>query len=170
MDDKNKLPKRKHPRLNNFDYSSTGAYFITICTKDRKSILSQIVGRGLAPAETVEIEYTALGKIVEKQLISLEQRYPCLEINQYVIMPNHIHAILILRNAAGASPRPTVMDAVCAFKSLTTIEVKRNGYKDNLFQTSFFEHVIRDRVDYVKLVKYIYENPMRWHFDELYEE
>ena len=170
MDDKNKLPKRKHPRLNSFDYSSTGAYFITICTKNRKSILSQIVGRGLAPAETVEIEYTALGKIVEKQLLSLEQRYPCLEINQYVIMPNHIHAILILRNAAGASPRPTVMDAVCAFKSLTTIEVKRNGYKDGLFQTSFFEHVIRDRIDYDKLVKYIYENPVRWHFDELYEE
>ena len=85
-------------------------------------------------------------------------------------MPNHIHAILILRNAAGASPRPTVMDAVCAFKSLTTIEVKRNGYKDSLFQTSFFEHVIRDRIDYDKLVKYIYENPVHWHFDELYEE
>ena len=108
MNNKKELPKRKHPRLDNYDYSSAGAYFITICTKDRKCVLSRIVGRGLAPAET-KTEYTLFGEIAEKQLLSLEERYPHLVIEQYVIMPNHIHAILILKNkTAGASPRPTI--------------------------------------------------------------
>ncbi len=208
MDKEKELPQRKHTRLQNFDYSTTGAYFITICTKDRRCVLSKVVGRGqarnpqsslyslrgtprapaevqesahalngravgrgLAPAETNGIEYTSFGKIAEHQLLLLEERYPFLSVDQYVIMPNHIHVILILDNqAAGASPRPTVMDIVCAFKSLTTRECKKNGFHGSLFQTSFYDHVIRDREDYARCVKYIYENPMRWYYDELYVE
>ena len=94
------FPKRKHPRLDHYDYSTTGAYFITICTHSRRCLLSRIVGRGLAPAE---IQYTAYGKIAQEQLLLLEQRYPSLKIDHYVIMPNHIHAILLLDETAGAS-------------------------------------------------------------------
>ena len=169
MDQVKGLPKRKHPRLKKYDYSSTGAYFITLCTQNRRCLLSRIVGRGLAPAEANDIEYTVWGKIAEKQLLSLEDRYPSLSIDQYTIMPNHIHIILILdKKTAGASPRPTVMDIVCAYKSLTTIECKKNGLNEKLFQTSFYEHVIRDRRDYEEIVKYIYENPLKWYYDELY--
>ena len=104
MDKEKELPKRKHPRLDNYDYSSTGAYFVTICTQNRRCVLSRIVGRGLAPAETTAIEYTSLGEIAEKQLFLLADRYPYLTIDQYVIMPNHIHAVLILSGeTAGAS-------------------------------------------------------------------
>ena len=72
-------------------------------------MLSRIVGRGLAPAETTAIEYTSLGEIAEKQLFLLADRYTYLTIDQYVIMPNHIHAILIQNGeTAGASPRPTL--------------------------------------------------------------
>ena len=171
METKNELPKRRHPRLKKFDYSTTGAYFITICTHDRRCMLSHIVGRGLAPAETKGIEYTLFGEIAEKQLFLLEERYSHLEIDQYVIMPNHIHAIFILhKNAAGASPRPTIIDIVCTYKSLTTRECKNNGLSDKLFQTSFYEHVIRGREDYDEIKKYIYENPMHWYYDELYKE
>ena len=107
MDKEKELPKRKHPRLDNYDYSSAGAYFVTICTQNRRCVLSSIVGRGLAPAETTVIEYTYLGEIAEKQLFLLADRYPYLTIDQYVIMPNHIHAIMILNGeTAGASPRP----------------------------------------------------------------
>ena len=171
MDKEKELPKRKHTRLQNFDYSTTGAYFITICTKDRRCVLSKVVGRGLAPAETNGIEYTSFGKIAEHQLLLLEERYPFLSVDQYVIMPNHIHVILILDDqTAGASPRPTVMDIVCAFKSLTTRECKKNGFQGSMFQTSFYDHVIRDREDYEKRVKYIDENPVRWYYDELFVE
>ena len=140
----------------------------------------------------------------------LEKRYPCLTVEQYSIMPNHIHAILILANeaagasprptrmneaegasprptimdivcahkslttreneAAGASPRPTIMDIVCAYKSLTTRECKKNGFYGKLFQTSFYEHIIRGQEDYDEIAKYIYENPMQWYCDELYAE
>ena len=71
---------------------------------------------------------------------------------------------------AGASPRPTIMDIVCAYKSLTTKECKKNGLSDKLFQASFYEHIIRGREDYEEIRKYIYENPMRWYYDQLYTE
>ncbi len=171
MTKENELPKRKHPRLDTYDYSSAGAYFVTICTQNRRCLLSHIVGRGLAPAEKNVIQYTSFGKIVEKQLLLLEERYSGLTVDRYVIMPNHIHVILILESeAAGASPRPTIMDMVCAYKSLSTIECKKNGFDGKLFQTSFHEHIIRSREDYEEIVKYIYENPIRWYYDELYAE
>ena len=183
----NELPKRKHPRLDNYDYSSAGAYYITICTQNRRCVLSRVVGRGLAPAENKGIEYTLLGEIAEKQLRLLEDRYPYLAVDKYVIMPNHIHVVLVLENeTAGASPRPTteavlcdgsinvsrptVTDIVCTFKSLTTRECKKNGFNGKLFQTSFYEHIIRGREDYETIVKYIYDNPKRWYYDELYVE
>jgi len=169
MNEEKKLPKRKHPRLDNYDYSSAGAYFITICTKDRRCVLSRIVGRGLAPAE--EIEYTLFGEIAKQQLLLLEYRYPHLTIEQYVIMPNHIHIIMILDNkTAGASPRPTITDIICTYKSLTTIACKKNGFDGKLFQTSFYEHIIRDQNDGAEIAKYIYENPIKWQFDSLFVE
>ena len=171
MDKGRELPRRKHPRLDNYDYSSVGAYFVTICTQNRRCTLSRIVGRGLAPAETNGVEHTKLGEIAKKQLLSLEKRYSCLKIDAYVIMPNHIHVVFIMDNeTAGASPRPTIMDIVCAYKSLTTRECRKNGFADKLFQTSFYEHIIRNRADYDDIVKYICENPMRWYYDELYEK
>ena len=171
MENKKELLKRKHPRLDHYDYSTAGAYFVTICTQNRRCVLSRIVGRGLAPAETDAIKYTELGRIAEEQLLLLEDRYPCLLIDRYVIMPNHIHVILILkRDAAGASPRPTVMDVICTYKSLTTRECKKVGMTEKLFQTSFYEHIIRGQRDYEETIKYIHENPMNWYYDELYTE
>ena len=159
------MPKRKHPRLEFFDYSTAGAYFITVCTQNRRCLLSRIVGRGLAPAE---IQYTDYGRIAKEQLFLLEERYPSLKIHQYVIMPNHIHAILVLDEPAGASPRPTIMDIVCAHKSLTTRECKKVRPIDKLFQPSFYEHVIRGREDYDEIVEYIVNNPKQWELDKLY--
>ncbi len=163
------LPKRKHTRLNNYDYGSAGAYFITICAPNRRCLFSRVVGRGLAPAETIRTENTPLGEIAEKQLLLLEDRYPYFVLDQYVIMPNHIHAIMILNGeTAEACPRPTIPDIICAYKSLTTRECKRNGFEGKLFQTSFYEHIIRNREDYEDIVKYIYDNPTRWYYDEFH--
>ena len=126
-----------------------------------------IVGRGLAPAE---IQYTTYGQIAQEQLLLLEQRYPSLKIDQYVIMPNHIHAILLLEETAGDSQRPTVMEIVCAYKSLTTRQCKKVQPIDRLFQTSFYEHVIRGREDYNEIAEYIVNNPKQWELDKLYSE
>lgn len=161
----NNLPKRKHPRLHHYDYGTAGAYFITICTQNRRCLLSRIVGRGLAPAE---IRYTAYGQIAQEQLLLLEQRYPSLKIDQYVIMPNHIHAILLLEEVAGVNPRPTITDIVCAYKSLTTRQCKKAQPIDRLFQTSFYEHIIRGYEDYHEIAEYIVNNPKQWELDKLY--
>ena len=161
----NRFPQRKHPRLESYDYSKGGAYFITICIQNRKCLLSRIVERVHAPAEILHSTY---GQIARDQLFLLEHRYPFLKIDQYVIMPNHIHVILLLEETAGASPRPTISDIICAYKSLTTRECKKYRQIDKLFQTSFFEHVIRGRRDYDEIAEYITNNPKQWTMDKLY--
>ncbi|MBQ7357916.1 MAG: hypothetical protein IJW65_04190 [Clostridia bacterium] len=171
------LPKRKPTRLKHFDYSSAGAYFVTICTQDRKRVLSEIVrpnftdaneilvadsvGEGLAPPE---VRLTEIGKIAEEQLLLLENRYPNLTIDNYVIMPDHIHIIVLLRGTGGASPSPTVHDIVCTFKSLTSRLCKQRHGIGKMFQRSCAEHVIRDQKDYEIRRKYIYENPIKWYY------
>lgn len=156
----NSLPRRKRIHLKNYDYSSEGVYFVTISVYNRRKILSKVVGRGLAPAK---IEYTDYGKVAENQLLLLEKRYPFLRIDAYVIMPDHIHMMLAFgEKEAGVSPRPTLYDVVCAYKSLTTRECKKICPVEKLFQTSFYEHIIRDQEDYNEKARYIEENPLRW--------
>lgn len=98
----------------------------------------------------------------------MEKRYPSLKIDQHVIMPNHIHAILLLDGAAEDSQCPTITDIVCAYKSLTTRECTKVQPIEKLFQTSFYEHVIRGREDYNEIVEYIANNPKQWELDKLY--
>ena len=121
------------------------------------------VGRGLGPAGAVT-HLTQVGKIAEQQLFALEKRYPCVKIDKYVIMPNHIHAIFRLTEAAGASPRPTLMDVVGTYKSLTTRTCNQlcgtPGRK--LFQTSFYETVLRNEKAYQECWLYIHGNPAKW--------
>lgn len=170
MNEEKEFPKRKHPRLNEYDYSFTGSYFVTICTQSRQCILSRVFRQISDSAEAVEfkIEHTLFGKIAEKQLLLLEDRYPHLSVDVCIIMPDHIHAILTLKGKTEQEiSRSKIMDIMCTYKSLTTRECKRNGFEGKLFQTSFFEHVIRGREDYNETVKYICENPMRWYFKHL---
>ena len=164
---KEHLPQRKHPRLDHYDYSTPGAYFVTICTQNRRCLLSHIVGHMTAPTEVV---HTAYGKIAIEQLFLLEKRFPNLRIDRYVIMPNHIHAILLLEDVEEDRPRPAVTDIICAYKSLTTRACKKAHPIEKLFQTSFYEHVIRTQEDYDEIAEYIANNPKQWELDQLYSE
>ena len=156
-------PTRKSPRLHNFDYSQGGAYFITICTRDKLCVLSQIsVGEGLAPPV---LKLLPFGKIAESQLQALESRFPTLTLAKYVIMPNHIHAILLLAEPGGTNPSPTVSDIVGAFKSLTT---RACHIGEPLFQRSFHDHIIRTEKDYSMIWEYIDSNPTHWAADQFY--
>lgn len=172
-------PKRKHPRFKNFDYSSYGYYYVTICTHQRQPILSNIVGRGLAPAaDECIIELTPIGSVVKHQLLDLENRYPYLIIDRYVIMPDHIHMILVLLDlprAAGASPRPTktpLTGIIGAFKSIVTriCNEKDDIPGRKIFQTSFYEHIIRNAKTYEEICIYMYENPMKWYHNKDLQE
>ena len=171
MDKEKELPKRKPTRLKNFDYSSAGAYFVTICIRDRMNILSEItVGEGLAPPE-ITVKLKPCGEVVKEQLQLIEARFPSVTIEDYVIMPDHIHAVIFLHEkAGGASPSPTLDDVVCAFKSLTSRSCKQKFGIEKMFQRSSAEHIVRDRDDYETRRKYIYENPMRWYYKHLKTE
>ncbi len=161
-----KLPIRKPTRLRNYNYSESGAYFITICTHNRKNLFCNIVGQGLAPAE---IKYSILGKIANEELLNLEKRYNNIKIDKYVIMPNHIHAIIVIENkTAGASPCPTLSDVVCAFKSITARKYHLSNPKKQIWQTSFHDHIIRNENDYREIWGYIENNPARWQEDKFY--
>jgi len=166
----NELPTRKHPRLKEYDYSQDGYYHIIICTLSKQPTLSKVVvGRGLAPAE---IELSPVGVIVEEQLLKLSDRYPHVVIDKYIIMPTHIHAIITLNNAAGASPRPTVMDVVCAFKSISTRICNKhdNVQGRQIWQDSFYDEVIRTQEMYNNIWQYIDGNPAKWIEDDYYIE
>ncbi len=167
------LPKRKRLRLQNFDYSTAGAYFITICTQDRKCTLSHIVG---AIHESPETELTAYGKIVEKTIQTIPERYR-VTIDTYVIMPNHVHLILIIADeevrAIRESPlreRSVISKIIGYLKMNASKEIHRQYGNVTVWQRGFHDHVIRDREDYEEHMRYIAENPARWYCDELYRE
>ena len=100
----------------------------------------------------------------------MEKRYPSLKMDQYVIMPNHIHAIFILKKPTDTDSCPTIPEIICAYKSLTTRECKKIKPIDKLFLTSFYEHVIRGREDYDEIAEYIVNNPKQWELDKLYSK
>ena len=176
------LPERKQIRLREYDYSAPGTYFVTICTHDRRCILSDIaVGEGLAPPEAF---LSAIGKIVEEQILDLPSRYPSISVDNYVIMPNHIHLIVSLaETAGGASPSPTagsgvfasiggpspsLFDVMRVLKSLTTRLARPLLGESPLWQRSYHEHVIRGEEDYRQIWEYIDTNPANWAEDRYY--
>ena len=155
------LQKRKHPRLKNYDYSLPGYYYVTIHI-EKDDVLSA-VGRGLAPA----VHLTKAGKIAEQQLFALQSRYSYVRIDKYVIMPTHIHAIICLVGEKENTPRASLTDIICAYKSLTTRisnqQLSTPGKKR--FQTSFYEAVLRNEAAYRECWKYIAEDPKKWILD-----
>ena len=160
------MDRRKNPRLTEWDYSHPGAYFITVCSHSKIKLFSSVVGRGLAPAA---VNLSKWGKIIEQQLLNLEDRFAHVKVDKYVIMPNHVHIILIMNGeTAGASPRPTVSDVICAWKSLSTRQCKQEGFEGQLWQSSFHDHIIRGEHDYLTRWQYIDDNPAKWAEDEYY--
>ena len=156
------LPKQKPTRLKNYDYSGNGAYFVTICTHNRKCILSDIVGEGLCtlPKNTL----TPIGKEIEKSIQYIDENYESAIIDKYVIMPNHIHLIVILNNSEGHG-NPPLQNIIGNMKSFTT-----KKYGDILWQRSFNGHIIRGKRDYKKIWEYIDTNPLRWEMDCFYND
>ena len=154
------IPKRKPTRLKGYDYSQNGAYFVTICTHNREYILSDIVGEGLC-ALPKNIT-TPIGKEIEKSIQYINDNYIGVTIDKYVIMPNHIHLIVIL-NDAGGHGNPPLQNVIGQLKSYTT-----NKFGGCLWQRSYHDHIIRDEKDYQKIWEYIDTNVVRWENDCFY--
>ncbi len=182
------LKKRKQMRYESIDYSTSGAYFITICTNERRKILSAINSVGDGVLDVPQVELSAIGKIVDEQIAEINNIYKNVTIDQYVIMPDHVHLIIILNEGLDSgmsrTPSPTnvCVDAANADKS----NIRQNeqipkivsAFKrfvnkkigENIWQRSYNDHAIRNSKDYDGVRKYIYENPIKWFYGEKEEE
>ncbi|MCI8832801.1 MAG: transposase [Clostridia bacterium] len=138
----NKLPTRKRLRIIEYDYSKEGMYFITICIKDRLELLGRI-------KDINYIELTQEGTIVKESIKQIEKRYINVEIDEYVIMPNHIHMILAVNNKT----KVTISRMIKQYKAYVS---KKVGYA--IWQKSFYEHIIRNEKEYIKIKNYIQNN------------
>ncbi len=180
------LKNRKTTRLKGVDYNRNGAVFLTICTKDRRCILSRIVGTGVLDGPSVtgvavcvasdtvpQIELTKYGQIADKYIHQLNDFYDDFSIESYVIMPNHIHIMLWVKgdeSGPSGTPVPTVQNSIPARFVSTFKRFCNKKFGVNIWQYRSNDHIIRNRQDYEEHLRYIYENPLRWYHDELYAE
>ena len=162
------IPNRKQNRLSEYDYSQNGAYFITVCTQDRKKILSQIVGTPLPGCPQVpSIKMLWHGKVADKYIRQMDGFYNDLSVDKYMIMPDHIHLLISLHAKDGHPGRgvPTRTSVIARFVG----PFKRfcnKEYGQNIWQGRFYDHVIRNQQDYDEVWEYIDNNPRKWLMKE----
>ena len=174
---------RRSIRLRGYDYSLPGRYFTTLCAHEKKCLFGEVVEGQMVLNEP--------GKLIEEIWRAMPGRFTRIELDAFVVMPNHIHMILNIVGAplagarfgrgqapplqgsiqTGKRPAPTVGDVIGAFKSISTIAVSRMtpsapiGRSGKLRQRNYFDHIIRDEWELGKIREHIQTNPLRWAFD-----
>jgi putative transposase len=174
---------RRSIRLRGHNYSGGGTYFVTVCVQDKQCVLGRVVDSRMILSEC--------GQVVQHVWDMLPRRFPTLVLDALQLMPNHLHAILVIPGtglepslavatgaavielgpqAAGRESRsrnPSMGEVVGSFKSISTIAVNRLEARTGrrLLQENFFEHIIRSVDELEKIRDYIRQNPARWHED-----
>ena len=157
------LPERKPTRLKGYDYSSPGAYFVTVCVKNKKQMLGKIVGCG--DFDTPQMILSEYGQILDRYISLMNKKYPHIKVDKYIIMPNHFHMILNISARIDASETAAPYNnETSKFVSLLKRYCNRE-YGVNIWQTSFNDHIIRGDKDYNKIWEYIDTNVLRWDKD-----
>ena len=155
------MESRKQNRLDSFDYSSNAAYFITICTKNRRNLFWNAVGASIArPPERL----SSYGRTVDDAIRVIPIHYPTVVLEKYVVMPNHVHLLLRISSDSG-QPSPTISTVIQQMKGYVT---KKSGA--DIWQKSFHDHVVRNESDYLEIWEYIENNPQKWALDCFYNE
>ena len=149
-------PIRKSPRMSNFDYSGDHYYFVTICTQDKQCLFG-----------TVQ-EHSRYGKIAADSIRDIPGHYSCVKIDKYVVMPNHIHMIVVIGCENREEKKHSLEQVIGAYKSGVTRKIRISSPDMQIWQRSFHDHVIRNQKDYERIWGYIDTNPMRWEKDCFY--
>ncbi|MBO5745564.1 MAG: transposase [Clostridia bacterium] len=155
----NNFKQRKNLRLKEYNYSSAGLYFITFCVKNRAKILSTVVGGGALDAPQVIL--TPVGKIVEKYILS-SNNIENLLIYNYVIMPDHVHLLMGIQQKFGTSKAPSPTNEIIPHSISTLKRFVNKEIGTNIFQRSFYDHVVRNEEDLEDINDYIIANPYYW--------
>jgi len=172
------IKQRKQIRLKNFDYSDAGWYFVTVCTQNREYLFGDIINN--------KMSLNQFGKIVNKFWNKIPNHFNNVELNDFQIMPNHIHGIIVIQNikqfvgAKFISPEtfdnsmgdlkiaPTantsLSNIIKWFKSISTINIRKLLHNFR-WQKSFYDHIVRNEYDLYRIRKYITNNPINWDND-----
>jgi REP element-mobilizing transposase RayT len=171
---------RRSLRLKSYDYSRAGAYFVTICTHGRECLFGEVMDG--------EMRLNNAGQAAQADWVRLSERFQSIELDEFVIMPNHLHGIILVgaglappdrgaasrgaasRGAASrgaASSAPTLGDILRAFKSISAIAVNRLLGRSgrSLWQRNYYEHIVRGENELVHIREYIANNPAQWALD-----
>jgi putative transposase len=179
---------RQSIRLKDYDYSQAGAYFVTVCTQKRICLFGE--------TENGQMRLNDAGHMVQKIWNELPEKYPGIETDEFIVMPNHIHGIILINNCRGevASPVPSVTpdpnkpntletgeggetpplrkitlgQVVAYFKYQSTKQINtiRNTPGGPLWQRNYYEHIIRNEPELHNIREYIRYNPLKWDEDE----
>lgn len=159
-------PCRKKLRLEGYDYARCGAYFVTICTKERQMLFWKGVGAncvrpGAAPP------LSPMGEVVRREILRLDEIYEEVQVENYCIMPNHVHLLLMIQPDGSGRTQfaPTLSRVVKQFKGAVT---KRIGKP--VWQRLFFDRIVRNQESYQEIWRYVDENPLKWQLDDLCQE
>ena len=150
-------PKRKPIRIENYDYSAPGAYFVTICTANREKCLWGDCRGELCSPDKVPL--SEVGLIVEKEIATMNETYDAVSVDKFCIMPDHIHLLLVIHADVDGRTQfaPTISRVVKQFKGSITKQIGRS-----IWQKSFYEHGIRNQQDYDEIWEYIDNNPLKY--------
>ncbi|HEX8992172.1 MAG TPA: transposase [Anaerolineales bacterium] len=176
---------RRSIRLPGYDYGKAGAYFVTMVTAGRQCLFGQIVDG--------EMQLGALGQIARQQWLRLLARFVCLELGTFVVMPNHVHGILIIHDHRGGTagelvendveiprrarterfgkPVPhSIPTIIRSYKSAVAyrIHLVRGAAETVVWQRNYYEHIIRDPREWERIHLYIDSNPVRWSQDKVH--
>ena len=188
------LRKRKSHRLPEYDYGKYGYYFVTICTNHRIPLLSKITPVGSDAPVVPQFDAavipeslivpTSLGNKVVESFKKIETLNENVKIDKFVLMPNHIHAIIIIENTdpietiekqyafqiSERRGRRSLQGLIKDFKSVTTRYYKKTfGTNESLWQESFYDEVIKSYQQYESVWNYINENPLKWNNDDYFK-
>ena len=141
--------ERKSPRIPNYDYSTPNYYFITICTHNKECYFGTIQ------------KLSDIGVIVRQSILELPKHYSNVSVDKFVVMPNHVHMILVLHSGNTAD----LEQIIGQYKSGVTRKCRKISPNIQLWQRSFHDHIIRNQKRYEKIWMYIETNPMRWDED-----
>jgi REP element-mobilizing transposase RayT len=168
MVEEDPVNRRKRIRLRYYDYRRTGLYFVTICTYDRRSTLGMI--------RDGRVTLSPLGKLTETRWRSIPEHSPHVELDLHVVMPNHVHAVIVIDSKADPSEskrnpgelRAGSLGAVVGpFKAAVTRAARAEEIvgSDPVWQRGFWEHIVRGPEALKRIQRYIVENPSRWPYD-----
>ncbi len=161
--------RRRHStRLPSWNYTTPGWYFITICTKSKMPFFGKIVGDG--------VRLTAIGRVIEEEWKRLPSVRSHVEIDEWVIMPNHVHGIIVLQSGGARASRrdaPTTprLEAgslgvvINHFESNCTKRIRSMGASDFAWQRGYYDHIIRNEENLARIRTYIRDNPTEWALD-----